>query len=306
MYEEIEKKYKTLCALYNNTLLSQYCHNELMGSIDDFNYDHWLTNTVYILQMKLEIFQYIPFTKEDVNIFIKTLKNKHPIYAFYAVTIFTDDQTQIFEYIINLLKNYKNIPLIFVLGGLNYALNEKARKKLVFDEMNKNKFFVPIKFFATINDIFTVLQIVNNYYKKINKHGNKELQEMFEYMYGITCALQKQKLLTNKIKYELLKLKKKLFMECLTFNEHGLLPTSYTKMVLKQIIIDYYFIFHRKRNKNFIFKQINKWILCQCHYDSSTKKEIQYILENIQRISFKKLNLLFNQIKFIKINLFVY
>ena len=301
MYEEIEKKWRGIRTNFDETTLYDYFHDKLIGSMDDFKYINWVQCTNHILCIKMDIFEYIPFTKKDVNIFIQKLKHRYPLYAFYAITIFTDNQLVIFDYLSELLLNKeKRIPFVFIIGGMHYALNEQAKKDLVFDDADRYKFFVPVKTYVNSYDILIMLQKINNYYQSIGSLRNRELQDISDHMIDMSIYLEKQGLLTNAIKYELFKLKKKLFMKCLKFNENHLLPYYFPPDMLRQIIIDYYFIFHRKRNKNFIFKQINKWIFCQCHYDDSTKKEIQYILENIQRISFKKLNLLFDQIKFIR------
>ena len=292
MYEEIEEKYKDLIWEYEDSTLRHYIHNILENKQINFFKDYFFPGPKWHIDIfKNEIFDYIPLTQENVIIFIERLKYKYPFWSFHANIVFNSNQISAFNYIKEFLKIYK-IPLIFVLNGLNSVLISEFRNALIYDNISKDKFFVPINVKATATDILDVLRTINTHYKNFkHDYGYRGCQTMIEYLYNMQKYLQDNQLFTDLIKYEFLKLKKDIFVQCskakIDRKRFFCNFYNYDKTFLKQFLTDYYLIFHKKKHKPKINDFINT---CIFKYSEKEKNEINNLLNNLF-IPFKKFQL---------------
>ena len=236
-----------------------------------FNVTHLYVQFLFINIDCRIFFAYIPFTKENINGLINELDSKYPFLAFYTNAVFSYNQSQALKYLENFLNNNKNIPCIYAIDAINIIINEKVKKQLIYNEINK--FFIPIEVYAMSQNILYILQFMNQYYKQYNNQWTiSECYNIVDIIYDFTLCLIDNKLINNKINYELLKIKKLIFLQCIKNPMHKSFVFYYDRSKIKQIIKDLFFIFHKKKNLYILYKII-KWLNGYlCVYNEKEKK----------------------------------
>lgn len=319
LYKEIDEYQQHCNCFYENSSLEQYIHDTLEGKSIKFDKDHYSSiggPQFHIQIIESDIFNYIPFTQEDIIIFIEKLKFKFPFWSFHANVAFVADQRLAFQYLKEFLNLYKDISLLHVINGLNSILIPKVRKRLIYSygynkdknffsskdydddsEIEKYKFYVPYSKKVDVIDILNMLQIINVYYKNFeHDYSYRSCQILIKYFYRLENFLQDNQLLIPQIKYELLSLKKTIFIICsktkINRNYSFYKFFVYNRPFVKRFLTDYYFIFHRKKRK----PNINDWVNGSIsNYSDEEKRKIDSLLNNIC-IPFNKFQLRINNI----------
>lgn len=286
-YQFIDNKYKNDIS-YNQSLAKKYINEKLICK-QIFNYDNWPWGRAgSTFMLTTDIFTYIPFTKKNINKLINELDSKYPFLTFYTNTVFSCNQPQALKYLENFLSNNKNIPCIYAIDAINITINEKAKKQLIYNDIDK--FFVPVEIYATPQNVLHILQFINQYYKQYNNQWTiSECYNIVEIIYDFTLFLIDSKLINDKINYELLKIKKLIFLQCIKNPVYKSFAFYYDRFKIKQIIKDLFYIFHKKKNQYILYKIIDWLNGYLCAYNEQEKKDINYILKNIQFISYKHL-----------------
>ena len=219
------------------------------------NYDYIVN---FIINNKIDTIDQFIINNEKIN----------PLLSLLAILIYNKDQNKALNQLKQLIKNNKNISIIYVIHAMLYILNiQKFQNnyKLFNFQLNIQN--------ININIILNIFNEINNYVYNY-KYNCFYFDRLIDYIYDIESFLIKKDIINSNIQNILFELKQKIIINYLNCNICGIniLPDDYNQLFfndLKQIInnnkqicnihIKYFIRFFKEKStyNNYIIHTLN-------------------------------------------------